>query len=189
MSQGNDNFVFYQQRLFKAHEGIRFEGAVHECLNTGITCKVPDDIFFIWDPCEQGIVKSQKRWLRDKDLLLREHEKNPYNPRTLFYLAQTYECLGSLEEARYWYAKRCEVQAWGEEDYMAHYRLAQTYEYLDNWDKALVYYIKAYSLRPTRVEPLVSFCGRLCNRLFICNACLHVAVSSRRYIVHRQGIL
>ncbi|MBM17482.1 MAG: hypothetical protein CL947_00255 [Epsilonproteobacteria bacterium] len=155
MSQGNDNFVSYQQRLFKAHEGIRFEGAVHECLNTAITCKLPDDIFFVWDPREQGIIKSQQRWLRDKDLLLQEQEKSPRNPRTLFYLAQTYECLGSLEEARYWYAKRCEVQAWGEEDYMAHYRLAQMYEYLDNWDKALAYYIKAYSLRPTRVEPLV----------------------------------
>ena len=36
---------------------------------------------------------------KDIDVLLKEYEKNPQNLRTLFYLGQTYECLGDIKNA------------------------------------------------------------------------------------------
>ncbi len=39
---------------------------------------------------------------------------------------------------------------------MAVYRLATVYDAMGDWPNALVHFIKAYSMRPFRVEPLVA---------------------------------
>lgn len=142
-------------RLFRPHRGIKFVGAVHECLNRVAQTQVPQDVYFIWAPTRLGMDKTQSRWYRDRDILLREYDKNPHDPRTTFYLAQTYACLGEWEKAAYWYSVRSEQPGWDQENYMAFYKLADAYEQLKNWPKALWNYLKAYSLRPQRAEPLV----------------------------------
>jgi len=89
------------------------------------------------------------------EFLLREHDADPSNARTVFYLAQTYDCLEDLDNACVWYEKRVEMPGWDEENFVACYRLAQVYDRLGHWDLALCYYIKAYGLRPCRAEPLI----------------------------------
>ncbi|MCX5923338.1 MAG: hypothetical protein NTU89_02095, partial [Candidatus Dependentiae bacterium] len=42
-----------------------------------------------------------------------------------------------------------------DEYYISHYKLAYSYGLLENWTKAMEYYLKAFSLRPTRIEPLI----------------------------------
>jgi len=143
------------QRLFKAQAGIRYEGAVHEAPNQITTKRVPNNIYFELSPSHQGIEKSKQRWVRDKEILLKEYDKDPTNLRTIFYLAQTYACLQDYENACLWYHKRCEQHGWDEEDFMAYYKLAQAYESLKKWNTALFYYLEAYNLRPHRAEPLV----------------------------------
>jgi hypothetical protein len=152
---GRQDYKNYIPRLFKAHKGICFCGAVHEYINKIATIKVPDDSYIYWNPSRLGVEKSRQRWYRDCDLLLKEHDKNPEDARTVFYLAQSYDCLNNFEQARYWYEKRCEMIGFHEETYMAHIRVAQAYRNLDNWPKALFYFIRAYSLNPRRVEPLI----------------------------------
>ena len=80
----------------------------------------------------------------------------------MFYLAQTYQFLDDWENAALYYNKRMQMEGWHEEKYMATYRLAIAIEYLmaENnnaytWEQALYYYLKAYGMRPHRVEPLV----------------------------------
>lgn len=142
-------------RMFRPRTGIKFVGAVHECLNRVGFVHVPKDIHFIWSPTRMGWDKTHSRWHRDRDMLLKEYDKNPNDPRTTFYLAQTYACLGDWENAAVWYLVRCGQPGWDEENYMAHYKLADAYEQLKNWPKALWFYLKAYSMRPKRAEPLV----------------------------------
>lgn len=142
-------------RLFRPHCGIKFVGAVHECLNRVGFTQAPKDVYFVWAPTRFGMDKTQSRWYRDRDILLKEYDKNPNDPRTTFYLAQTYACLGDWENAAYWYTIRSEQPGWDQENYMAYYKLADAYEHLENWPKALWNYLKAYSLRPQRAEPLV----------------------------------
>ncbi len=153
---GHENFKNYIPRLFKAHKEIRFCGAVHEYINKITYLKVPDEAYIYWNPSRNGIEKSTQRWHRDCDLLLKEHEKDPSDPRTVFYLAQSYACLKNHEQAQYWYEKRCAMNGFYEENYIAHVRVAQAYKDLGNWPQALFYYIKAYSMNPKRVEPLVA---------------------------------
>lgn len=150
------NLDYPNHRLLRCKSGARFFGAVHEYVNGGITDKkIPTEVYFSWHATAAGREKSGQRWFRDLDILKKEHEKNPLDPRSIFYLAQTYDCLGDLENACIYYEKRATMPGWDEETFMARYRLAQMHERLERWDQALYHYTIAYSARPHRAEPLV----------------------------------
>lgn len=152
----NNNFSKnYLCRLWKPRRGIRFEGVVHEYLNKIAYVSVPEKVYFNWDPTQRGVDKTHKRFYRDIELLLKEHEKHPRDPRTLFYLGQSYACIEDYANAAYWYQKRTEIPVWDQEDFMTWYRLGDAYEHLDKWDDALYFYLKAYDMRPSRIEPLM----------------------------------
>jgi tetratricopeptide (TPR) repeat protein len=153
---GNKSFENFLPRLFKPHKGLYFEGVVHEYLNARSCIKIDNSVMAIYAPSNTGREQSQRRWTRDANLLFEEHKRNPTDPRTTFYLAQTYACLGDLKNALYWYQFRTQQPGWDQENYMAFYRLATVYEGMGDWPNALFNYIKAYSMRPCRVEPLVA---------------------------------
>ncbi len=152
---------FTTPRLIRTHKNICFEGVVHEAIaTTGVRC--PKEVIFNVGASKYGVEKSRQRWVRDAQALLKFHKENPQDSRTLFYLAQTYQCLDDLENAQKYYALRVKVHGWDEEDFMAWYRLAQVTEELsernkdqDLWALSQNYYLKAHSFRPKRAEPLV----------------------------------
>ena len=153
---GNKSFENYLPRLFRPHKGLYFEGVVHEYLNARSTIKISNPVMAIYAPSNQGREQSQRRWTRDANLLLEEHKRNPTDPRTTFYLAQTYACLGDLKNALYWYQFRSQQAGWDQENYMAYYRLGTVYDAMGDWPNALFNFIKAFSMRPCRVEPLIA---------------------------------
>lgn len=169
---------FYTPRLIRARCGVRFEGVVHEVLHHVTKKKVHSGVCFYVQATAQSREKTKKRWLRDRDLLLKEYERNPHDNRTVFYLAQTYECLDDWYNACIYYAKRCEMVLGGEEDFMARYKLAQMYQGRNMWPEALCNYMHAYSMRPSRAEPLIRIADYYCVQkqytlafLFACHAC------------------
>jgi hypothetical protein len=152
--------TFYHPRLIRTHQHVRFVGGVHEVPNIISTAKVADAIYIERTVTALGIEQSRRRWQRDAGILMAEHTQDPSNARTLFYLAQTFDCLNDLVNARVWYGKRISVLGWPEETFMASYRLAQVLERLAvtgecSWDEAHAEYLRAFSMRPTRAEPLV----------------------------------
>src|SRR5262249_8591788 len=62
---------------------------------------------------------------RDIELLTRTIEKQPDDPRTHFYLAQSYCDSGDLEAALDWYQRRIALDGWDEERWYAMYKAAQ----------------------------------------------------------------
>lgn len=136
-------------------------GSVHEVPNYIARVKLPDDVYFEWRPAQTGQSKTIQRWKRDCDLLLKEHQENPFDARTLFYLAQTYQCLGDWENAHIFYEKRSRINGWDEENYMALYRLGNvawhriTKDRQDACPDLVTYYLKAFAMRPQRAEPLI----------------------------------
>lgn len=158
-----DTMAWYNQRIFKTSHHIRFHGSVHEHAQVNLSPKIPDPAAIKWAPSTAGLERSQQRWHRDLKLLLKDHQHDPNNARTLFYLAQTYAALQDWQNACLYYHKRCELHVWPEEDYIARYRLAKLYEYLNNWDIALEYYLQAYHQRPSRIEPLIAIAQHYWN--------------------------
>lgn len=160
----NKDSDFGTLRLLRTSKRPRFVGAVHELLTGPISLvKVPNDVYFEWRPVKAGIEKTHKRWQRDLEMLLKEYQENPFNDRTTFYLAQTYDCLEDWENAYKYYKLRMELNAisWVEENFMTLYRIAQVIEKLSTvnssytWPMALDYYLQAFSMRPQRAEPLI----------------------------------
>ncbi len=157
----NATSSFYTPRLLRCNSGIQFVGCVHEVPNHVTRVKLPDDIYFEWRPTQKGQSKTAWRWQRDRDLLLKEYEKNPFDARTLFYLAQTYECLSDWENAHIFYEKRSFINGWDEENYMTLYRLGNVAWHRIAKDSQglcpdlVTYYLKAFAMRPQRAEPLI----------------------------------
>ena len=146
--------VFGQKRLFANNGKARYHGVVHEYVVSSGNTTLPDDIFFEYRPNAQGHKKTNERWYKDLSLLLEDYHKTK-DPRSCFYLAQTYDCLRDSENAIRYYKLRSEiVEGFVEERFMALYRIGIHYEDKD-WDNALKYYLKAWQFRPTRIEPLV----------------------------------
>ena len=161
VNQALDN---YTCRLFRCNRGVRFFGVVHEVVPQSLSIKVPDSIYFEYLPESNGVEKTAKRFIRDRELLLKEHQAKPWCTRTLFYLARTCEDLGNWQEAYHFYKIRVDMVGWDEEDFIVRYRLAQTIKKLVlqsdhkddySWSEALDYYMEAYQMRPHRIEPLV----------------------------------
>lgn len=158
----NDNIDFPVPRLFRANAGARFTGEIHESVVTEIMKKVPRNIYFELTASSVGIEKSRQRWLRDKEILTKKFEENPNNPRTTFYLAQTYECLLEFEDAYKFYKIRSQQNGHFEETYEAFYRLARVTRILARshpeaytWHAAMDCYFEAHKIMPHRAEPLV----------------------------------
>lgn len=152
---------FYTPRLIRANAGVKFVGAVHEVPNQAGDIKLDSSIYFNLNVGRFGYEKSKKRWERDCEILLREFEKDPNAPRTTFYLAQTYECLGDLKNAYKYYEIRSKQPGWHEENYETFYRLGRITDYLSrvdknySWHMSFDYYSMASKLMPHRAEPLI----------------------------------
>jgi tetratricopeptide (TPR) repeat protein len=145
---------------------VRYQGPVHETIIANPSGIVPTSVYFEYAPQECGREKSRARLMRDYALLKKNHESDPTNLRTLFYLGQTCQFLCAWEEAIFYYKKRLELGPLSEEKYLAAYRVGYAIEYyleesnnqaVDiqyRWEDALHYYLQAHNMVPHRAEPL-----------------------------------
>lgn len=105
--------------------------------------------------------KSNKRFHRDKVLLYAEYIKNPKDPRTVFYLAQTCSCLNDHEQSYKLYKDRQTMGSFNEEVYHAFYRCGNLSISLGHdWEESIMWYTKAFeysakTFQNPRVEPMV----------------------------------
>ena len=96
-----------------------------------------------------------KRWRLDLELLQRDWKLHPNKTRTAFYTAQSYECLGELENAFKWYKIRHDLGGWKEEAYEALYRMGRVALKLKRpWPEVQQLWLDAHAYLPKRIEPL-----------------------------------
>jgi glycosyltransferase involved in cell wall biosynthesis len=150
---------YYNVRFIKAHKGWRYRGVVHEYIKTNIDedepiVKLPDSAVLYQDRTQDDD-KSGKRFKRDKELLHTEYVKDPTEPRTVFYLAQTCSCLGENEESLYYYKIRATLEGFQEEKFHALLRSGELTQKLNHeWHDSMMFYIKAFE-HSHRAEPLL----------------------------------
>lgn len=149
---------YFNIRLIKTQCGWRYRGVVHEFLEgpgeaRATPVKVPDVL--LYQDRTQDDDKSSKRHHRDISLLLGAYDKDAANPRTLFYLAQSYECVGDHDAAYRYYAERTDLEGFGEERFTAMLRcgiLAATLK--KPWDTSFMWFWKAWQ-HSHRAEPVI----------------------------------
>jgi glycosyltransferase involved in cell wall biosynthesis len=154
---------YFNIRFLKPRHGWFYKGVVHEHVyninhKTGEaeyqTPKIPVGAILYQDRTSDDD-KSSKRFARDKILLLAEHEKEPENPRTLFYLAQTCSCLGDSEEALKYYQLRVKLEGFWEERFHSQLRSGElAYNLKRPWAEVMQFYLEAVEIEE-RVEPFL----------------------------------
>ena len=144
---------YFNTRLLRRDVGARYKGVTHEFLDTGGPAPRLAGIWFI--DHASGANRAGK-FERDAMLLEEALAKDPANARHVFYLAQSRRDAGRLAEAREAYLRRVAMGGWEEEVWYALFQVAQLAERLGEPTETVERaYIAAYSIRPTRAEPLV----------------------------------
>jgi hypothetical protein len=98
---------------------------------------------------------EKTRW--HAQLLKADLKRDPSNPRTVFYLAQTYREMGQPQKARKLYRQRAGMGGFAEEAFYAAYQAAL----LDPWPERAASLLAAWEMRPSRLEPLYALCREL----------------------------
>jgi glycosyltransferase involved in cell wall biosynthesis len=145
---------YWNIRLIKNKSLWRYTGRVHEYIETKTpnekVIRVPEECILYQDRLVDG-QKSFARFKRDVILLLEDHLNNPTEPRTCFYLAQSYDCLGDTENAYKYYKIRTKLKGFYEEVFYSYLKMATMSK---SWEDKFTACIKAYEIIP-RVEPLI----------------------------------
>ena len=150
------NLVFWRPLMFRDGLRLRYEGVVHEYLASDSPCAIErlEGDYHIEISHRGGRNLDAQKYVRDRDLLLAELERNPEDPRSVFYLAQSYFCLEDWTNARDWYARRIDLGGWDEEVFYSMMRVAESMAKLvAEWPDVQDAYLRAWEFRQSR-------CGR-----------------------------
>ncbi|HZF51472.1 MAG TPA: glycosyltransferase [Polyangiaceae bacterium] len=155
----------YRQRLLlSGRRAYHYAGAVHEYVE--VPADERTDILNTITITHHGDGKARPGKLqRDLELLRQSFAVDPTNPRTVFYLAQTYRDLGRVDDALESYERRAEMGGWEEEVFYALYQAALlTDKHTGDWGVAFQAFVRAWEYRPSRLEPIYHIVNRLRRR-------------------------
>jgi len=150
--QQNTAIKYHNQRFMRCNYDWKCVGPTHEYWSGEGSENIPYEVFYI-DDINDGGCKSDK-FERDIRLLSEDLKKNPSNPRSHFYLAQSYKDSGKLKEAITHYKQRIALGGWHEEVWFSHYQIARCYGLLKEPEKMEAWALKAFKVHPKRAEPL-----------------------------------
>jgi glycosyltransferase involved in cell wall biosynthesis len=152
------DFTWWRTQVFRAALPWRFEGLLHEysVCDAATTPPVRLEGDYYVEPRTIGARSNgPDKYARDAELLLAAHTADPDEPRTVFYLAQSYLDAGDVDAALDWYTRRAEMGGFAEEVFYSLLQRARCLERLGRtWDEVAGAYLSCWQSRPTRAEPL-----------------------------------
>lgn len=155
-----------RERVIRAGRG-RWVGKVHEVkVVDGPLHEIAfDDVRWLHHG-DSGSERAtgRPRAVRDLELLAAAVKEDPFDRRSVFYLAQTHDDLGHQEQALGWFERRADLGGWEEEVFWSRYRIGVLTAILDDWPGAMAALVDAWESRPARLEPLYELCWRLRER-------------------------
>lgn len=144
-------FTYWNPRLVRRDAGARYRGATHEYLDVPGGSEKLGEVWFR-DHASGSNRTDKFKW--DIQVLTEALEQEPENPRSWFYLAQSYRDDGQTEKAILAYAKRAEMGGWPEEAWLARLELAVCLRDLGDEAGFVRQAMTAFDQRPQRAEPL-----------------------------------
>lgn len=150
--QKNGTLEYYNTRIIKTGIGAKCIGPTHEYYDFPVGSKHGIKLKTLWiNDIGDGGCKSDK-YTRDIRLLSEALEKDPNNPRYLFYLAQSYNHSGNAEKAFDYYKKRYECGGWIEEVFYAALEAGRMALLLKRDADAIYWWLTAFNHYPKRSE-------------------------------------
>ena len=155
----SDDVQYVSNRLVKTFTKLRYKFRIHEVIteenNTSVI--IPINRAYIFDKRSDYMEnRTMTRKQLDLKLLFESVEEEPFNPRHIYYIAQTYNCMEKKEEAYKFFLHRGfhhesgffqeKIDALFEAGRIAHFYLNKP------WEEVLFLYNKAYELDKTRPD-------------------------------------
>jgi predicted O-methyltransferase YrrM len=157
----SDDTKYGSNRITKSNSGLRYIHRIHEVITdkNNINVVIPENRAFIFDKRIDYMEKrTMERKQLDLKLLYEEVEENPNDPRSYYYLAQTYNLLEDYEKAFFYFIKRCEFTNSGfiQERIDAAFEAARLANFKLNksWVECEELYNKCFKMDETRPEAL-----------------------------------
>lgn len=148
-------------RIIKSTSGLRYIHRIHEVITdkNNINVVIPENRAFIFDKRFDYMEnRTMERKQLDLKLLFEEMEEDPNNPRTYYYLAQTYNLLEDYEKALFYFIKRASFANSGfiQERVDATFEAARIANFKLNkpWSECLALYEQCYKIDESRPEAL-----------------------------------
>jgi glycosyltransferase involved in cell wall biosynthesis len=137
--------------LTKSSHPFEYRGAAHSYLATDEPhSREPLE----WLRIDGGPGATNDKLKRDRVLLEAEFLEQPDSPRTVFYLARTYDDLGEWAKAISFYRIRASMIGWDQEKYYARYRLGCLLSERVSFAQGAAELLAAWSETPSRIEAL-----------------------------------
>jgi tetratricopeptide (TPR) repeat protein len=157
----SDDTKYGSNRVIKSNSGLQYIHRIHEVISdkNNVNVVIPEKDAYIFDRrFDYMEVRTNQRKQLDLQLLFEELEEDPNNPRTYYYLAQTYNCLENYPLAFHYFMKRCEFKNSGflQERVDAAFEAARlaNFKLHKPWDVCKNLYEKAFKIDESRPEPL-----------------------------------
>lgn len=174
---------YWIKRLVDGNRRWLYIGATHEYITTAgeDTTRRLDGLAIHHH--HDGAYRKHK-FERDLDLLAKDHERDPGNTRTTFYLANTLRDLGRNSEAVETYLQRADMGGWEEEVFYSLYEAGRL-------DRDVSILFRAWAQRPQRVEPLYQLARIFREREqwepahLIATRALHIPIPDDTLFLHR----
>jgi tetratricopeptide (TPR) repeat protein len=157
----SDDVEYGSNRILKTDRKLKYLYKVHEVVQerNNMNVVIPLSRVHIldgrFDYMEQRTMARKKL---DLQLLYEEVAENPNNPRSYYYLAQTYNLLEEYEKAYFYFLKRADhpVQGFMQEKIDAVFEAARIANFKLNkpWNECLEMYHRAYKLDDSRPDSL-----------------------------------
>ena len=170
----SEDTEYYSNRIIKSTTELRYIHTIHEVITdkNNINVTIPADKAIIFDNRADYMEKrTMDRKQFDLELLFKEVENDPDDPRALYYIAQTYGCIGDeVNKAKYFELRvNHPVEGYYQEKIDACFELARTYNFKissetkepltqpltdSEWKRCEELYMQAYSLDNKRPDSL-----------------------------------
>ena len=153
VSQGSKDFEYYNTRLVSTKLDVKCIGSTHEYYDIpSPNTKSQLNSLFIADIGDGGC--KQDKFIRDIKLLENDIKDNPNNPRSYFYLANSYQTIGEHQKAIDTYKKHITIQTWDEEIFYSYYKMGISYKELNDVSNMVSCWLEAYNVKPSRIETI-----------------------------------
>ncbi len=148
--QKSGTLSYANKRLVRADQQGLYIGVTHEFLN------VPGDHILagVWFRDHADGANRKDKFKRDIALLKSDIEKDPFNVRSWFYLANSYRDDGQPEEAAKAFKIRVGMGGWDEEVWNAQFHYAHCLKDMKDEAGFIREMLVAYNMRPSRAESL-----------------------------------
>lgn len=157
----SDDTQYGSNRIIKSDSDLRYIHKIHEVITdkNNINIVIPmQKVKIIDNRFDYMEERTMKRKELDLKLLYEEIEDDPTNPRTYYYLAQTYNLLGEYEKSYSFFMKRASFSNSGfiQERIDAIFEAARLANFKLNkpWEEFMDLYEKAYKTDESRPDSL-----------------------------------